>query len=185
MTFFQFLAVNPPTTPWVASVKQRHLASHVPMAVYIVDVWTEYQLCTIRSFLYRKLSVGKFKLQVSFSLGSFVSDKIFEMHFRFLLHIWVRADCRPISQQICKRNSSNWIRKKTGCDELLRTSWTWLVKTSPNIRLSIKMGNKYLEDISSMKGWSYKKAILNFLSPRFNSSACQISFFFRPHPQFF
>ena len=28
--------------------------------------------------------------------------KIFEVHFHFLLHIWVQVDCRPISQQIHK-----------------------------------------------------------------------------------
>ena len=67
--------------------------------VYIVDLWTGYQQCTIRSFLFRKLSIGKFKPQVSFSLGSFVSDKIFEMHFRFLLNIWLRVDCRPIASK--------------------------------------------------------------------------------------
>ena len=43
--------------------------------------------------------------------------KVFEMHFRFLLYIWVRVDCRPTSQQIYKRTSSNLIRKGTGCDE--------------------------------------------------------------------
>ena len=75
--------------------------------VYIVDLWTGYQQCTIRSFLFRKLSIGKFELQVSFSLGSFVLDKIFEMHFRFLLYIWVWVDCRPISLQIYRRTSSN------------------------------------------------------------------------------
>ena len=40
------------------------------------------------------------------------------MLFRFRLHIWVRVDCRPIKQQICKRTNSNSIRKKTGCDEV-------------------------------------------------------------------
>ena len=40
--------------------------------------------------------------------------KILEMLFRFRLHIWVRVDCRPISQQIYnyKRTSSNLIKKK-------------------------------------------------------------------------
>ena len=37
--------------------------------------------------------------------------------FAFFLHFWVQVDCRPISQQIYKRTSSNSIRKKTGCDE--------------------------------------------------------------------
>ena len=46
------------------------------------------------SFLFEKMSIGKFNLQVSFSLG------LFEMHFSFLLYIWVRVDCRPVSQQI-------------------------------------------------------------------------------------
>ena len=31
--------------------------------------------------------------------------KIFEMHFRFLLYIWVRVDCRPTSQQIYKKKT--------------------------------------------------------------------------------
>ena len=46
-----------------------------------------------------------------------LQTEIFEMHFRFLLSIWVRVDCRPTSQQIFKSTSNNLIRKRTGCDE--------------------------------------------------------------------
>ena len=42
---------------------------------------------------------------------------VFEMHFCFLLHIWVQFDCRPINQQIYNRTSSNSIIKKTVSDE--------------------------------------------------------------------
>ena len=65
-------------------------------------------------FLCRKLSIGKFKFHCQLHL---FQTKRFEMHFRFLLYIWVGVDCRPRSQQICKRTSSNLIRKRAGCDE--------------------------------------------------------------------
>ena len=102
------------------------------------------------SFLFEKMSIGKFNLQVSFSLG------LFELHFSFLIYIWVGVDCRPVSQQIY----------------VLGTRM-WLEKTLPIILLMKK--NKYLEDTCSMNGWSDKKAILSFFS-RHNLTALHTKF---------
>ena len=84
------------------------------------------------------------------------------MHFRFLLHIWVRVDCRPISQQIYNRTSSNSIRKETACKEYVEDQLNVARKNPPKYPFNEKGGNKYLEDISSIDSWSDKKAILSF-----------------------
>ena len=96
------------------------------------------------------MSIGKFKLQVSFSVG------LFEIHFGFLLYIWERVDFRPVSQQIY----------------VVRTRM-WLEKTLPNIRFMKK--NKYLEDICSMNGWSDKKSYFKLFS-RHNPTALHTKF---------
>ena len=90
--------------------------------------------------------------------------KIFEMHFHFLLNIWVQVDCRPISQQIYKRTNSNSIRKKTGCDENVEDQLNVASKNLAKYSFDDKDGRKYLEDICSLNGWSDKKAILSFFS---------------------
>ena len=90
--------------------------------------------------------------------------KIFEMHFRFLFCIWVRVDCRPTSQQIYKRTSSNLIRKGTGCDEYVEDQLNVASKNFAKYLFDDTDGKRYLEDICSMKGWSGKDAILNFFS---------------------
>ena len=74
------------------------------------------------------MSIGKFNLQVSFSLG------LFEIHFGFLLYIWERVDCRPVSQQIYVLKTRIWLEKK------------------------------YLEDTCSMNGWSDKKSYFKLFS---------------------
>ena len=45
-----------------------------------------------------------------------------------------------------------------------------------------KIGEKYLEDICSMKGWSDKNAILNFFLAWPNCSTHQISYLSDPSP---
>ena len=86
------------------------------------------------------------------------------MHFRFLFYIWVRVDCRPTSQQIYKRTSSNLIRKGTGCDEYVEDQLNVASKNFAKYLFDDTDGKRYLEDICSMKGWSEKNAILNFFS---------------------
>ena len=80
--------------------------------------------------------------------------KIFEVHFHFLLHIWVQVDRTLTSQQIYERASSNSIRKKTGCDEYLEDQLNVTGKNLAKYTLDEKDGKKYLEYICSMKGWS-------------------------------
>ena len=70
--------------------------------------------------------------------------------------------CRPISQQIYRRTSRNLIRKKTGCDEYPENQLNVASKNLAKYPFDEKDGKKYLEGICSMKGWSDKKAILNF-----------------------
>ena len=115
-------------------------------------------------FLCRRLSIGKFKLQVSFSLGSFVSDKNIWNALSISLLYLVRVDCRPTSQQIYKRTSSNLIRKGTGCDEYVEDQLNVASKNFAKYLFDDTDGKRYLEDICSMKGWSEKNAILNFFS---------------------
>ena len=69
-------------------------------------------------------------------LSNLFQTTIFEMHFRFLLHIWVRVDGRPISQQIYNRTSSNSIRKETGCNKYVEDQ---LNVARKNLRLIKKM----------------------------------------------
>ena len=86
-------------------------------------------------FLCRKLSIGKFKFQVSFSFGSFVSGK----------NIWNALSlsciyfCVSWLQAHKTRTSSNLIRKGHDVTNMLRTSWMCLVQTLPNICLMIQM----------------------------------------------
>ena len=70
--------------------------------------------------------------------------KIFEMHFRFLLYIWVRVDCRPTSQQIYKRTSSNLIRKGTGCDEYVEDQLNVASKNFAKYLFDDTDGKRYL-----------------------------------------
>ena len=107
-----------------------------------IAIQTDSALCC---FIFRKIPIGKFNRQVSFSLALFVQKKIFEMHFPFILLIKVRVDCRLISQQIYKRVSSNLIRKKTGCDKYIEDQLNVASKTSPNICLMIKMRKFHFE----------------------------------------
>ena len=61
--------------------------------------WMErfgFALCL---FLVRKMSIGKFKPKVPYSFNLF-QTKISEIHFRFLLNIWVRVDCRPKASKL-------------------------------------------------------------------------------------
>ena len=88
--------------------------------------------------------------------------KIFEVHFHFLLHILVQVDCRPIGQQIYNRTSSNSIRKDIGCNKYDEDQLKVARKNLTKYLFDEKDGNKYLEDICSMNGWSDKKAILSF-----------------------
>ena len=70
--------------------------------------------------------------------------KIFEMHFRFLFYIWVRVDCRPTSQQIYKRTSSNLIRKGTGCDEYVEDQLNVASKNFAKYLFDDTDGKRYL-----------------------------------------
>ena len=70
--------------------------------------------------------------------------KIFEMHFRFLFCIWVRVDCRPTSQQIYKRTSSNLIRKGTGCDEYVEDQLNVASKNFAKYLFDDTDGKRYL-----------------------------------------
>ena len=106
-----------------------------------------FQFIALCCFLCRKSSIGQFKLQVSFSLGCV---------------LWVRVDCRPTSQQIYKRTSSNLIRKGTGCDEYVEDQLNVASKNFAKYLFDDTDGKRYLEDICSMKGWSDKNAILSF-----------------------
>ena len=92
-----------------------------------------------------------------------VQTKIFEVHFHFRLHISVQVDCRPLSQQIFERTSSNSIRKRQDVMNILRTSWTWLIKTSPNICLMEKMENNIWRYLLH-EGLVWQKSNFNFLS---------------------
>ena len=76
------------------------------------------------------------------------------MHFRFLLYIWVRVDCRPTS-----KNFAKYLFDDTD-------------------------GKRYLEDICSMKGWFDKNAIGTFFSARPSWSAHKISYFPNPPSRF-
>ena len=73
------------------------------------------------------------------------------MHFRFLFCIWVRVDCRPTSQQIYKRTSSNLIRKGTGCDEYVEDQLNVASKNFAKYLFDDTDGKSYLEDICSLK----------------------------------
>ena len=75
--------------------------------------------------------------------------KIFEMYFCFLLYIWVQVDCRPTSQQIYKRTSSNLIRKRTGCDEYVEDQLNVASKNFAKYLFDDTDGKRYLEDICS------------------------------------
>ena len=89
--------------------------------------------------------------------------KIFEVHFHFLLHIWVQVDCRPINQQKCKRTSTNWIRKTTGCDEYLEGQLNVAqAKTSPNIRLMKKMVKNIWKIFAPWRAGPTKKLFWTF-----------------------
>jgi len=101
--------------------------------------------------------------------------KIFEMHFRFLLHFWVRVFCRPISQEIYTKTSSNSIRKRTGYNEYVEDQLNMARKNLANYPFDEKDSNKYLKDICSMNGWSDKNAILSFFS-RHNLTALHTKF---------
>ena len=81
------------------------------------------------------------------------------MHFHFLLHIWVQVDCRPISQQIYTRTSSNSIRKETGCNKYVEDQLNVARKNLAKYPFDEKDGHKYLEDICPMNGWSDKKKL--------------------------
>ena len=121
-------------------------------------------------FLFMKLSIGKFNLfnlQVSFSLGLFISDTNFEVHFRCLLNIWVWVDCRPIRQQIYTRTNSSSIGKETGCNEYVEDQLKIARKNLAKYPLDEKDGNKYLEHICSMNGWSDLKFVKYFTRPDF------------------
>ena len=95
-------------------------------------------------FLCRRLSIGKFKLQVSFSLGSFVSDKNIWNALSISLLYLVRVDCRPTSQQIYKRTSSNLIRKRTGCDEYVEDQLNVASKNFAKYLFDDTDGKRYL-----------------------------------------
>ena len=95
-------------------------------------------------FLCRRLSIGKFKLQVSFSLGSFVSDKNIWNALSISLLYLVRVDCRPTSQQIYKRTSSNLIRKGTGCDEYVEDQLNVASKNFAKYLFDDTDGKRYL-----------------------------------------
>ena len=62
----------------------------------------------------RDMSLKEFKSH--FLWVHLFQTEIFEMYFHFLLHIWVRVDCRPKSHQIYNRTRSNSFRKETGFD---------------------------------------------------------------------
>ena len=57
------------------------------------------------SFLFRKLELGKFKLQVSFPLGSFVSDEniwnALSLSFKYLGVSWLQAKSQQIYKYCC------------------------------------------------------------------------------------
>ena len=76
--------------------------------------------------------------------------KIFEVHFHFLLHIWVQVVCRPIGQQIYNRTSSNSIRKDIGCNKYDEDQLKVARKNLTKYLFDEKDGNKYLEDIFSI-----------------------------------
>ena len=76
------------------------------------------------------------------------------MHFRFLVYSWVRVDCRPTSQQIYKKNISNLIRRRTGCDGYVEDQLNVANKNFAKYLFDDTDGKRYLEDICSMKGWS-------------------------------
>ena len=97
------------------------------------------------------------------------------MHFRFLLYISVRVDCRPLSQQIYTRTSSNSIRKETGCNKYVEDQLNVARKNLAKCPFDEKDGNKYFEDICSLNGWSDKNAVLSFFS-RHNMTALHAKF---------
>ena len=109
--------------------------------------WWPWPTSALCHFLFRILS----KIQSS-SLILF-QTKIFEMHFHFLLHIWVRVDCRPISHQIYTSTSSNSIRKETGWNEFVEEQLNVAKKNLAKYPFGEKDGNKHLEEIFSMNGW--------------------------------
>ena len=120
-------------------------------------------LLLLREIVHRKIQVSSLIFFRFFCFRQKYANK-YGMHFRFLLYIWVRVDCRPTSQQIYKRTSSNLIRKKTGCGEYVADQLNVAGKNFAKYLFDDTDGKGYLEDICSMKGWSGKNAILNFFS---------------------
>ena len=108
------------------------------------------------------------------------------MHFRFLLHIWVQADCRPISQQICKRNSSNWIRKKTECDEYVEDQLNVASKNIAKYPFDYKDGEQIFGRYFLHEGLVWQKSYFElFFSAWSDCRTCQISYLSDPPFAFF
>ena len=74
----------------------------------------------------------------------------------------MQVDCTPLSQQIYSRTSGNLIRKEIRCNENDEDQLNVARKKLAKYLFDEKDGNKYLEDICSMNGWSDKDAILIF-----------------------
>ena len=117
--------------------------------------WLPQYSCDIKLFFffmslhYAASSVGDCQQENSSFKSHFLQvhlfqTKIFEMHFRFLFYIWVRVDCRPTSQQIYKRTSSNLIRKGTGCDEYVEDQLNVASKNFAKYLFDDTDGKRYL-----------------------------------------
>ena len=100
LVFFSFLA----TALWSESYKLFQKSRlKLSLSWFICSIEDEFQMVVSDSapsialcrFLFRKLSIGKFNLQVSFSLGLFVSDKniwnALSLSFTYLGASWLQA----------------------------------------------------------------------------------------------
>ena len=100
LVFFSFLA----TALWSESYKLFQKSRlKLSLSWFICSIEDEFQKVVSDSapstalcrFLFRKLSIGKFNLQVSFSLGLFVSDKniwnALSLSFTYLGTSWLQA----------------------------------------------------------------------------------------------
>ena len=75
------------------------------------------------------------------------------MHLCFLLHISVRVDCRPIVSKLSKQPVAIQ-SEKTGCDEYTEDELNVGSKSLAKYSYHDKDGERYLEDICSVNGWS-------------------------------